>query len=97
VSAADIASARQAGEVIKLVAEAVNNGGSMRLRVAPARLPAGHALANVRDEYNAVQIEGDFAGSLTFIGRGAGASPTGSAVYDDMVASMKSRVALEPS
>jgi len=93
VSAADVASAREAGEVIKLVAEAVNTGGSMRLRVAPARLPAGHALANVRDEYNAVQIEGDFAGSLTFIGRGAGASPTGSAVYDDMVASMKSRVA----
>lgn len=92
ISAADVADARAAGEVYKLIAEAVNNGGSMRLRVAPVRLPIGHALASVRDEYNAVQIEGDFAGSLTFIGRGAGASPTGSAVYDDMVASIKARV-----
>jgi homoserine dehydrogenase len=89
VTADDVIDARQAGEVIKLVAEAVLRDGSMRLSVAPRRLAAGHALAQVRDEYNAVQIEGDFAGSLTFIGRGAGGHPTGSAVYDDLVAAAR--------
>ena len=85
----DVLEARQNGEVIKLVAEAVLGDDSMRLSVAPRRLPANHALAHVRDEYNAVQIEGDFAGSLTFIGRGAGGHPTGSAVYDDLVATAR--------
>ena len=89
LTADDVRSAREAGEVIKLIAEAVLDGDSMRLSVAPRRLPASHALAQVRDEYNAVQIEGDFAGSLTFIGRGAGGHPTGSAVYDDLVAAAR--------
>jgi homoserine dehydrogenase len=91
VTAADILEARQSGEVIKLVAEAVLAGDSMRLSVTPRRLPSSHALAQVRDEYNAVQIEGDFAGSLTFIGRGAGGHPTGSAVYDDLVATARAQ------
>jgi homoserine dehydrogenase len=91
ITAADMREARQAGEVIKLIAEAVLAGDSMRLSVGPRRLPASHALAQVRDEYNAVQIEGDFAGSLTFIGRGAGGHPTGSAVYDDLVAAARSK------
>jgi homoserine dehydrogenase len=89
LTADDVIEARQAGDVIKLVAEAVLTEGSMRLSVAPRRLPGSHALAQVRDEYNAVQIEGDFAGSLTFIGRGAGGHPTGSAVYDDLVAAAR--------
>jgi homoserine dehydrogenase len=79
-----------AGEVYKLVAEAVRRNGSLRLRVSPQRLPTTDALANVRDENNAVMIDGDFSGSLTFIGRGAGARPTGSAVYDDIVAVVRS-------
>jgi homoserine dehydrogenase len=89
LTAADVAEARANGEVIKLVAEAVLGDDSMRLSVQPRRLAASHALAQVRDEYNAVQIEGDFAGSLTFIGRGAGGHPTGSAVYDDLVATAR--------
>jgi len=93
ITAVQVASARAAGEVYKLIAEAVLDGGSMRFKVGPRRLAAGHALAQVRDEYNAVQVEGDFAGSLTFIGRGAGGEPTGSAVYDDLVASARARVA----
>jgi homoserine dehydrogenase len=76
------------GKVYKLIAEAVLNEGSLRLRVAPQRLDLSDPMAHVKDENNAVLIEGDFAGSLTFIGRGAGALPTGSAVYDDIVAAI---------
>jgi homoserine dehydrogenase len=76
------------GETYKLIAEAVLTDGSLRLRVAPQKLSQSDPMANVNDENNAVMIEGDFAGSLTFIGRGAGALPTGSAVYDDIVAAV---------
>jgi homoserine dehydrogenase len=78
----------QPGEIIKLIAEAVLAEGSLRLRVAPQTLVSSDPMAHVNDENNAVLIEGDFAGSLTFIGRGAGALPTGSAVYDDIVAAV---------
>jgi homoserine dehydrogenase len=78
-----------AGEVYKLIAEAVLTDGSLRLRVGPQKLSPSDPMAHVNDENNAVLIEGDFAGSLTFIGRGAGALPTGSAVYDDIVATIR--------
>ncbi len=89
ISPLEIAQARHAGETYKLIAEAVLTEGRLRLHVGPQRLPARDPMANVRDEYNAVAIDGDFAGSLTFIGRGAGALPTGSAVYDDIVATLR--------
>ena len=74
------------GCVVRLIAEAVrDDDDSVSLRVAPVELPATDALAQVRDEVNAVTLEGDFAGPLTFIGRGAGSRPTGSAVFADLV------------
>lgn len=78
----------ETGAIIKLIAEAVLTDGSLRLRVGPQQLAPSDPMAHVNDENNAVLIEGDFAGSLTFIGRGAGALPTGSAVYDDIVAAI---------
>jgi len=78
----------QPGEIIKLIAEAVLTDGNLRLRVGPQTLAPTDPMAHVNDENNVVLIEGDFAGSLTFIGRGAGALPTGSAVYDDIVAAI---------
>jgi homoserine dehydrogenase len=77
------------GKAYKLIAEATLTDGSLRLRVAPQRMDAGDPMAQVRDENNAVLIEGDFAGSLFFLGRGAGGRPTGSAVYDDIVAAIE--------
>jgi homoserine dehydrogenase len=43
-------------------------------------------LANVRNEYNAVLVEGAFAEKQVFIGKGAGGYPTGSAVLSDISA-----------
>ena len=39
----------------------------------------------MRDSFNAVFVEGDAVGSLMFFGRGAGGSPTASAVLGDVV------------
>ncbi|HEX7090986.1 MAG TPA: homoserine dehydrogenase [Longimicrobiales bacterium] len=82
----DVDDARRRGNVVKLVAEAAcGDGGSVTLRVGPVEVPGSDPLAQVRDEVNAVTLEGDFAGPLTFIGRGAGSRPTGSAVFADLV------------
>jgi homoserine dehydrogenase len=48
-------------------------------------IPSSHPLANVRDAFNAVFVEGDAVGELMFYGRGAGGEPTATAVLGDLV------------
>jgi homoserine dehydrogenase len=87
VTAADIAVAKRLGYVIKLlgIAERDRETGEIAVRVHPAMVPNHHPLASVRESYNAVFIEGDAVGSLMFYGRGAGGSPTASAVLGDVI------------
>jgi len=87
VTAADIASAKRLGYVVKLLAicEQDPESGAVAVRVHPVMLPAQHPLASVRDSYNAVFVEGDAVGSLMFYGRGAGGMPTASAVLGDLI------------
>src|SRR3954447_19568942 len=86
VTAADVASAKEMGCVVKLRAIAEKSGGSVGVRVHPAMIPRSHPLGAVREAYNAVFVEGASAGQLMFYGRGAGGSPTASAVLGDLVA-----------
>jgi homoserine dehydrogenase len=51
----------------------------------PELLPAGDPLAAVRYENNALVVRARAAGELTFLGRGAGALPTASAVLADVI------------
>jgi homoserine dehydrogenase len=97
VTAGDVASARDMGGVVKLLAIAErapdrNGRESVGVRVHPAILPLSHPLAGVRDAYNAVFIEADAAGQLMFYGRGAGGAPTASAVLGDLVAVCRNRL-----
>ena len=90
ISATDIAFANRLGYVIKLLAVAelvpVEGGpDEVAVRVHPAMVPLAHPLAGVRDSFNAVFVEGAAVGDLMFYGRGAGGSPTGSAVLGDLV------------
>ncbi|HEU0131980.1 MAG TPA: homoserine dehydrogenase [Mycobacteriales bacterium] len=86
VTAADIASARAMGRVVKLLAICERAGDGVSVRVHPAMIPATHPLASVRDAFNAVFVEGESVGQLMFYGRGAGGLPTASAVLGDVVA-----------
>ncbi|HWH27844.1 MAG TPA: homoserine dehydrogenase, partial [Mycobacteriales bacterium] len=90
VTAADVASARAMGCVVKLLAIAEKEGGGghagVSVRVHPAMIPRTHPLASVREAYNAVFVEADSAGRLMFYGPGAGGAPTASAVLGDVVA-----------
>jgi homoserine dehydrogenase len=86
VTATDIDFARRLGYRIKLLAIAAeHDDGSIGVRVHPAMVPVDHPLAAVRDSYNAVFVEGAAVGNLMFYGRGAGGTPTASAVLGDII------------
>jgi homoserine dehydrogenase len=94
VTASDVASAREMGSVVKLLAicEVDEARESVTARVHPAMIPRSHPLAGVREAYNAVFIESEAAGQLMFYGPGAGGTPTASAVLGDLVAVCRNRV-----
>lgn len=94
VTAADIASAKQMGCVVKLLAicERAADGESVTARVHPAMIPLSHPLASVREAYNAVFVEAEAAGRLMFYGPGAGGAPTASAVLGDLVAVCRNKL-----
>jgi homoserine dehydrogenase len=93
VSAADIASAKSLGRVVKLLAICERLGGGVSVRVHPAMIPRSHPLAAVGGAYNAVFVEAQSAGRLMFYGAGAGGTPTASAVLGDVVAVARNRIA----
>jgi homoserine dehydrogenase len=94
VTASDVASAREMGSVVKLLAicEVDEARESVTARVHPAMIPRSHPLAGVREAYNAVFVESEAAGQLMFYGPGAGGTPTASAVLGDLVAVCRNRV-----
>ncbi|MEV0969775.1 homoserine dehydrogenase [Microtetraspora glauca] len=95
ITAADVASAKAMGYVIKLLAICArsDDGRSVGVRVHPAMIPRSHPLAGVREAYNAVFVEAESAGRLMFYGAGAGGAPTASAVLGDIVAVARNRIA----
>jgi homoserine dehydrogenase len=95
VTAADIASAKAMGCTVKAlaIAERSSERPGVSVRVHPAMVPRSHPLASVREAFNAVFVEAEAAGQLMFYGRGAGGSPTASAVLGDLVAVARNRVA----
>ena len=97
VTAADVASAREMGSVVKLLAIAElrhdgDGGEAVAVRVHPAMIPRSHPLASVREAFNAVFVESEAAGQLMFYGPGAGGSPTASAVLGDLVTVARNRL-----
>ncbi len=69
---------------IKLVAEAYRANGEIGCRVAPVLVRKEHPLAQIDGPLNAVVVEGEPIGRLTFTGPGAGAGPTAAAVMGDL-------------
>nr|WP_254456124.1 homoserine dehydrogenase [Paeniglutamicibacter quisquiliarum] len=86
ITAADVAAAKDAGMVIKLLAIAERGEDGIGVRVHPTLLRRTHPLAAVHGAFNAVFVEAENAGELMFYGAGAGGAPTASAVMGDTVA-----------
>jgi len=81
----DIQHARELGYKIKLLAITKVVDGEVEARVHPTMLPEGHLIAKVDGVFNAVYVVGDALGPSMFYGRGAGDSPTASAVVSDVI------------
>lgn len=88
----DIQFADEFGYTIKLLAIARDHGDMVEARVHPAMVPKDHIMANVNNVYNAVYIEGDYAGPTLHFGLGAGRNATGSAVVSDIITIARSVV-----
>lgn len=79
--------AREKGLKIKLKARAFKNeAGKVCAFVLPEFVSKNDKFYQVDEVYNALQIEGCFADKQFFVGRGAGAYPTASAVLSDISA-----------
>jgi homoserine dehydrogenase len=86
ISEVDLKYAKENNFKIKLIARAFKSEGRIYGFVIPQFVAADSMLASVRNEYNAVLVEGAFAEKQVFIGKGAGSYPTGSAVLSDISA-----------
>ncbi|MBD2715128.1 homoserine dehydrogenase [Microvirga sp. STR05] len=79
--------AKEQGYALKLVAEARRlPNGTIAAAVLPTLVKPEHELAHVHDEYNGLITQSSFADRQFFLGRGAGAFPTASAVLSDLSA-----------
>jgi homoserine dehydrogenase len=86
LEAADIKFAGELGYVIKLLAIAERNAGDrIALRVHPTLVHKFDVLADVSGSFNAISVYGHALGHGLWYGRGAGRTPTASAVVADLV------------
>jgi homoserine dehydrogenase len=86
ISEVDLKFARENGYTIKLVVRAFKENGKVYGLVAPQFLESTNLLASVRNEFNAVIVQGAFSEKQLFVGKGAGGYPTGSAMLSDISA-----------
>ncbi|EDP64437.1 Homoserine dehydrogenase [alpha proteobacterium BAL199] len=85
ISPLDIAYAEEFGFRIKLLGIAEDSPDGVRQRVHPCMVRRDAPIAQVEGVFNAVVAEGDAVGTTLYLGRGAGAGPTASAVIGDIV------------
>lgn len=76
---------KEFGYGLKLLGIAQEQNGAVEVRVHPAFLPENHPFLTVRNEYNAILIEGDAVGDVMFYGKGAGQMAAASAVVSDLI------------
>jgi len=86
ISYDDILYAKQRGLRIKMLGVSFKAGDKFRVYTLPHFVDRESELFNVVYEYNAVEVEGAYSCKQTFVGKGAGSHPTGSAVLSDISA-----------
>lgn len=86
LEAIDVSYGQELGYVMKLLAVAQRTPDGISLRVRPSFISGDHPLAWISGPFNAVSVYGHNVGHTMYYGRGAGGSPTASAVVADIVA-----------
>ncbi|MEI3613904.1 homoserine dehydrogenase [Pseudogracilibacillus sp. SO30301A] len=89
LSLADIEYGKKLDLTMKLIGFANRHDNQIEVSVQPTFLSKNHPLAAVKDEYNAVYVNGEAVGETMFYGPGAGSLPTATAVMSDVVEAIK--------
>lgn len=85
LSLADLQYGKQLGYTMKLIGYASCHDHHVEVHVQPTLLSNQHPLAAVKNEYNAVYVNGEAVGETMFYGAGAGSLPTATAIISDVV------------
>ncbi len=85
ITAEDVSYAEKLGCTIKLIGYGYTKDGKVSASVEPMLIPKNCPLSSVEDVFNAVMVKGNMVDDLMFYGRGAGKSPTASAVVGDVI------------
>jgi homoserine dehydrogenase len=86
IESVDFLYARELGCTIRQVARAsVEDDGMVFAAVRPALVPASSGFGRVEGSQNLVTVRGIFGGETSFMGSGAGGSPTAVAVVSDIL------------
>lgn len=85
ISAEDIRTFRHLGLHVRLLGAAMRQERGITLRVAPTLVEDAHPLAGVRENFNAIWLLPLAAGPSLLVGKGAGATPTASAILADVI------------
>ena len=88
----DIDYAKKMGCKIKLVGQSRKNDKTVSGFVRPVLVDNNSLLSRIDNEYNIVVLNGNSVGELSFVGKGAGKEPTGSAVYSDLIDILDKRI-----
>lgn len=90
ISEQDIAWAKNLGYKIKLIAQSSLTPTSKLISwVLPSLVASDSELYTIENEYNAVQIEGQYTDSQLLKGKGAGSLPTAASVVADVLAILR--------
>jgi len=81
----DVEFATELGYRIKHLGVSRRTDKGIDLRVHPTMIPVARPIATVDGVLNAVMVNGDAVGNTLYVGAGAGASPTASAVVADII------------
>lgn len=85
----DLHYGQKLGYSMKLIGMAQVDDQKVEVSVQPTFLSKSHPLASVKNEYNAIYVQGEAVGETMFYGPGAGSLPTATAVMSDVVATIK--------
>lgn len=85
VTPEDVEYAEELGYRIKHLGVSSRTEKGIDLRVHPTMIPVARPIASVDGVLNAVMVKGDAVGDTLYVGAGAGAEPTGSAVVADII------------
>jgi homoserine dehydrogenase len=92
IEAVDFEYARELGCTIRQVARAAaEDTGKVFAAVRPALVPLSSLFGRVEGSQNLITVRGVFGGETSFLGSGAGGSPTAVAVVSDVLSICRSR------